>query len=115
MLCRTATNYRASFIDTQSGGLKSEFCNRVFCSWDHSVTGEKATQLRLESTANNFVERLEKSRRSRGDGSRIAFALLVLVNTVVIVGGAFVGTWYLVPYATAEFVSIPAALHIQPL
>ena len=35
---RTATNYRASFIDTQSGGLKSEFCNRVFCSWDHSVT-----------------------------------------------------------------------------
>ena len=37
MTFRTATNYRASFIDTQSGGLKSEFCNRVFCSWDHSV------------------------------------------------------------------------------
>ena len=68
------------------------------------VTGEKAAQLRLESTANNFFERLEKSRDAAGDSSRVAFALVVLLNTVVVVGGAFVGTWYLVPYATAEFV-----------
>ena len=70
------------------------------------MTGEKAAQLRLESTANNFLERLEKSRYAIGDGSRVAFGLLVLLNTVVVVGGAFVGTWYLVPYATSEFVRI---------
>ena len=74
------------------------------------VTGEKAAQLRLESTANNFLERLEKSRHSVVDGSRVAFALLVLLNTVVVVGGAIVGTWYLVPYATSEFVSIRDSL-----
>ena len=70
------------------------------------MTGEKAAQLRLESTANNFLERLEKSRDAISDGSRVAFGLVVLLNTVVVVGGASVGTWYLVPYATKEFVSV---------
>ena len=73
------------------------------------VTGEKAAQLRLESTANNFVERLEKSRRddAAGINSAINFALLVAFNTLVVVGGAVVGAVYLVNYAIEEFVSCP--------
>ena len=55
MSFRTATNYRASFIDTQSGGLKSEFCNRVFCSWDHSVTHDDI-RLLTPTKKSSFVE-----------------------------------------------------------
>jgi preprotein translocase subunit Sss1 len=89
-----ATSYRANFIDTESGGgLKNDFCNKVFCSWDYAVEGEKASGAKKEAIANQFKERLEKSKESDLAAGWERYLVFFVVNVLAI--GAISGIGYL--------------------
>lgn len=95
-----ARSYRRSFIET-SGGIRSMFAHKIFCSWDFGISNDKAAQLKHKAIFQELQQVINELDDNEEDPPFIqklySIGLKLVANCLVIVmiAGLGAGMWVL--------------------
>lgn len=95
-----AGSYRRSFIET-SGGIRSMFAHKIFCSWDFGISNDRAAQLKHKSIFLELKEVVSELDVDEEDPTLVqqlySIGLKLVANCLVFVmiAGLAAGMWVL--------------------